>query len=41
VKTPEWSHISSRDKERWTRALVGILKQRMAERGISRPEIGT
>lgn len=41
VKTPEWSHISSRDKERWTRALVGILKQRMAERGIDRPEMGT
>ena len=41
VKTPEWSHISSRDKERWTRSLVGILKQRMAERGINRPEMGT
>jgi len=41
VKTPEWSHISSRDKARWTRALVGILQERMAERGIDRPEMGT
>jgi hypothetical protein len=41
VKTPEWSHISSRDKERWTRALVRILRQRMADRGIDRPEMGT
>jgi hypothetical protein len=29
VRTPEWSHISSRDKARWTRALVGILRDRM------------
>ncbi len=41
VRTPEWSHISSRDKARWTRALVGILKDRMTERGIQRPEMGT
>jgi hypothetical protein len=41
VRTPEWSHISSRDKARWTRALVGILKDRMRERGIQRPEMGT
>ena len=41
VKTPEWSHISSRDKARWTRALVGILKDRMTEHGIQRPEMGT
>ena len=41
VKTPEWSHISARDKARWTRALVGILRQRMAEAGIQRPEMGT
>jgi hypothetical protein len=34
VKTPD-------DKERWTRALAGILKQRMAESGINRPELGT
>jgi len=39
VKTPEWSHISSRDKARWTRSLVEILRQRMAEAGIQRPEM--
>jgi hypothetical protein len=39
--TPEWSHISSRDKAQWTRALVGILKARMAESGVHRPEIGS
>jgi hypothetical protein len=41
VKTPEWSHISSRDKARWTRALVPILRERMAERGLHRTEIGS
>lgn len=41
VKTPEWSHVSSRDKARWTRALVGILRDRMAARGLHRPEIGS
>ena len=41
VRTPEWSHISSRDKARWTRALVGILRDRMTERGFHRPEIGS
>jgi hypothetical protein len=41
VRTPEWSHISAHDKARWTRALVNILRERMAERGIYRPELGT
>jgi hypothetical protein len=41
VRTPEWSHISAHDKARWTRALVRIMKQRMAERGIHRPEMGS
>ncbi len=41
VRTPEWSHLSAEDKGRWTRALVGILKDRMTERGIQRPEMGT
>ena len=41
VRTPEWSHISAQDKARWTRALVGILRDRMTERGIHRPEIGS
>jgi len=41
VRTPEWSHISSRDKARWTRALVHILKQQITERGIHRSEMGS
>ncbi len=41
VRTPEWSHISSCDKARWTRALVRIMKQTMAEAGLQRPEMGT
>ena len=41
VRTPEWSHISSRDKAEWTRALVRILENRMVEAGIPRPELGT
>lgn len=41
VHTPEWSHISSRDKARWTRSLVSILRARMAESGVHRPEIGS
>lgn len=41
VRTPEWSHISSRDKARWTRSLVRILKAKMSESGLQRPEMGT
>jgi len=41
VRTPEWSHISSRDKSRWTLALVRILRERMTEAGVHRPEMGT
>ncbi len=41
VRTPEWSHISAQDKARWTRDLVRILRARMAERGVHRPEIGS
>lgn len=39
IPTPEWSHISARDKDRLTRALVRILRGRLAERGITRPEL--
>ncbi|MDT8436243.1 MAG: hypothetical protein RRA92_05750 [Gemmatimonadota bacterium] len=39
VRTPEWSHISARDKTRWTRSLIAILQDRLAERGITRPEL--
>jgi hypothetical protein len=41
VRTPEWSHISAEDKGRWTRALVGILREVMTKRDLQRPEIGS
>jgi hypothetical protein len=41
VRTPEWSHISAKDKGRWTRALVGILREVMTKRDLQRPEIGS
>jgi hypothetical protein len=41
VRTPEWSHIAAEDKERWTRALVGILREAMTKRDLHRPEIGS
>jgi hypothetical protein len=40
IPTPEWSHISGKDKERFTRAVIRILRERLAERGIHRPELG-
>ena len=39
IPTPEWSHISARDKDRLTRSVVRILRERLAERGITRPEL--
>ena len=41
VRTPEWSHISAKDKARWTRALIGILRTVMSERGVHRSEVGS
>ena len=41
VRTPEWSHISAKDKARWTRALIGILRKVMSERGVHRSEVGS
>lgn len=41
VQTPDWSHISAKDKARWTRALIGILQKVMTERGIHRSELRT
>jgi hypothetical protein len=41
VRTPEWSHISAKDKARWTRALIGILRKAMSERGVHRSEVGS
>lgn len=40
VRVPEWSHVSSRDKGRLTRALVGIFREELAAVGIHRPELG-
>ncbi len=40
VTIPEWSHISSRNSPRFTRALVQILRRELAVRGIDRPELG-
>jgi hypothetical protein len=39
IPTPEWSHVSTRDKGGLTRALVRILRERLAERDITRPEL--
>ena len=39
IPTPEWSHVSARDKDGLTRALVRILRKRLAERGITRSEL--
>lgn len=41
VPTPEWSHISARDKDRLTRAVVARLREGLAARGIRRPELGS
>jgi hypothetical protein len=39
VRVPEWSHVSSRDKSRLTRALVHILREELAAMEINRPEL--
>ena len=39
VRIPEWSHVSSRDKSEFTRALVGIIRDRLDEAGTPRPEL--
>jgi len=38
MSLPEWSHMSSRDSPRYTRALVGIIRRQLAARGIERQE---
>lgn len=40
VRLPEWSHISARDKTRFTRDLVRILRGEFRARGTPRPELG-
>lgn len=39
VTIPEWSHISSRDSPRFTRALIQVLRRELADRGVQRPEL--
>lgn len=41
VTIPEWSHVSSRDSPRFTRALIAVLRRELAARGIHRPELGS
>lgn len=40
VAIPEWSHIRAGDTERFTRALIAHLREKLAERNASRPELG-
>ncbi|TFG65933.1 MAG: hypothetical protein E4H28_03120 [Gemmatimonadales bacterium] len=40
VRVPEWSHVSSRDKGRLTRAFIHILRDELESAGIHRPELG-
>ncbi len=39
VRLPEWSHVSARDKGRFTRDLVRILRDNFRARGTLRPEL--
>ena len=39
VRIPEWSHVSARDKGRFTRDLVRILRDNFRARGTLRPEL--
>jgi hypothetical protein len=36
---PEWSHMSSRDTDGFTRALVSIIRNELAARGVERQEL--
>jgi len=40
VRVPEWSHVSSRDKGRLTRAFIHILRDQLTAAGTPRPELG-
>lgn len=39
VRIPEWSHVSARDKTRFTRDLVRILREKFRQRGEVPPEL--
>ncbi|MFV2069323.1 MAG: hypothetical protein ACC645_20355 [Pirellulales bacterium] len=41
VRVPEWSHVSSRDKGRLTRAFIRIVRDELKSAGIHRPELGS
>jgi hypothetical protein len=40
VRTPEWSHIHSEDKTRFTAELIPIIRNELAAAGTPRPELG-
>lgn len=40
VRVPEWSHVSSRDKGRLTRAFIYILRDELRAAGTPRSELG-
>jgi hypothetical protein len=40
VELPEWSHIRAGDTPRFTRALIGHIREVFASRGVARPELG-
>lgn len=39
LRIPEWSHVSARDTDRFTRVVVRALREKLAARGITRPEL--
>jgi len=41
VEVPEWSHIRAGDTDRFTRALIGHLREALAARGTPRKELGS
>ncbi len=40
VRLPEWSHIHSEDKTRFTAALISIIRDELIAAGTPRPELG-
>ncbi len=39
MSLPEWSHMSTRDTDRFTRALIAIIRSQLAARGVERQEL--
>lgn len=40
VELPEWSHIRAGDTPKFTRALIRHMREALAARGVTRPELG-